>query len=442
MRLRAPGLLRSARAVLGAWLAAAGVAPVHADSSAPASDSTRVLRARLQDAIGPASRSFLVRAIDRAEEQRAACLVIEIDTPGGLDESMRDIVKRILAADVPVVVFVAPAGARAASAGFLILQAAHVAAMAPGTSTGAAHPVPIGGGAAPDTTMRAKIENDAASFARSLAQKRRRNVAWAESAVRQSASVSAQEALERGVVDRLASDLPDLLRQIDSLQVEVASGPRRLATRGAAVETVEMTWRDRVLSSIANPNVAYVLLMLGTTGLAMELWNPGAILPGVVGAISLLLAFFALQVLPVSHVGLLLLLVGIVLLLLEIKVTSYGALTLGGVTALTFGSLLLFDTPRALVRVSWSVIVPVVVFTTIFFLFIVGKGLGAQRRRPVTGPEGLVGERGRADSDLAPEGRVFVHGEYWDARADSTVHAGEPVRVVAVEGRRLVVRRA
>jgi membrane-bound serine protease (ClpP class) len=302
--------------------------------------------------------------------------------------------------------------------------------------------VALGGGAAPDSTMRVKIENDAASFARSLAQKRGRNVPWAESAVRQSASVSAPEALERGVIDCVANDLRDLLRQIDSLQVEVVTGSRRLGTRDATILTVEMNWRDRVLSSIANPNVAYVLLMLGTTGLAMELWNPGAILPGVVGAISLLLAFFALQVLPVSHVGLLLLLTGIVLLLLEIKVTSYGALTLGGVTALTFGSLLLFDTPHALVRVSWSVIVPVVVFTTIFFLFIVGKGLRAQRRRAVTGPEGLVGERGHADSDLGLEGRVFVHGEYWDARAEVAVHAGETVEVVAVEGRRLVVRRA
>ena len=436
------GALRVAPVSLLWLVAKMDTQPPTATAAEAAADSALVLRVRVEAAIGPASRNFIGRAVDAAEERGAACLVIELDTPGGLDDSMRDIIKRILASDVPVVVYVAPSGSRAASAGFYILQAAHVAAMAPGTNTGAAHPVPMGGGEA-DPTMQEKIENDAASFARSLAQRRGRNVEWAESAVRESESVSAQEALDKNVIDWVAPGLDSLLAAIDSVTVETLSGRHVLGTRGARVETISMGWRDRVLSTIANPNVAYLLLMLGTMGLAMELWNPGAIFPGVVGAIALLLAFFALQVLPVSHAGLLLLLVGVILLILEIKVTSYGALTIGGVTSLTLGSILLFESPGAMFRVSWWVLVPAVLGTTLFLLFVVGKGLGAQRRKPVTGPEGLVGEHGRADSALAVGGgRVFVHGEYWNARSDEPIESGTPVVVEAVEGNVLHVRRA
>jgi len=432
-----------AGAALGLLLAALASLPLCSSPALASADSSLVLRVRVQDAIGPASRNFIVRAVDDAESRRAACLVLELDTPGGLDESMRDIVKRILGAAVPVVVYVAPSGSRAASAGFFILQAAHVAAMAPGTNTGAAHPVQMGGGEM-DETMAGKVENDAASFVHALAQRRGRNVEWAESAVRESASIAASDALEKRVIDCVAGSLDDLLVQLDGRQVELISGPHTLHTVNARVESHSMNWRDRVLSTIANPNVAYLLLMLGTMGLAMELWNPGAIFPGVVGAIALLLAFFALQVLPVNQAGLLLLVVGVILLLLEIKVTSYGALTIGGVASLTLGSILLFDSPGALSRLSWSIIVPVVVCTTLFFLFVVGAGLRAQRRRPVTGPEGMVGERGRADTALTPAGRVAVHGEYWWARAaDAPVAAGEAVVVTAIEeGRRLVVRRS
>lgn len=420
-----------------ALLSPAGVRAESADSTA--APRALVLRVELDDAIGPASRSFLVNAIEQAERQRASVLVVELDTPGGLDDSMRDIIKRILAADLPVVVYVAPSGSRAASAGCFILMAAHVAAMAPGTSTGAAHPVNLGGGNV-DSTMASKVENDAASFMRSLAQKHGRNVEWAESAVRQSASISAEEARTRNVIDIVADDLPALLDSLDGREVAVLSGTRRLALRGARIESVRMGWRDGVLSSIANPNVAYILLMLGTMGLVMELWNPGSIFPGVVGGISLLLAFFALQVLPVNHAGLLLLLLGVVLLVLEIKVTSYGALTIGGIAALTFGSILLFDSPGSLFRVSWSVIAPTVSLMTLFFAFVVGMGLRAQSRKPVTGREGIVGETGSADSELDPQGRVFVHGEYWNARADSRIEAGTAIEVVAVDGRTLVVR--
>lgn len=434
--------------VLSLWLTfglGTGIADTDTTGTAVETTATSnpkfVLVATLDDAIGPASASFLLKAIHRAEDEGADCLVIQLDTPGGLDEAMRDIVKGILAADVPVVVYVAPSGARAASAGVFILLAAHVAAMAPGTNTGAAHPVSLGGGDV-DETMLAKIENDAASFIRALAQKRGRNAEWAEKAVRESASIADTEALELGVIDLVAGSLRELLEKIDGKRVETLAGVRVLATRHARVVEVEMQWRERALSVIANPNIAYLLLMLGTLGLMMELWNPGAIFPGVLGSICLLLAFFALQVLPVNSAGLLLLLLGVILLVLEIKVTSFGLLTIGGVTALTLGALLLFDSKGDVIRVSWAVIVPTVLVVTLFFLFVVGKGLQAQRRQPVTGREGMIGLRGVADSRIAPLGRVLVRGEYWEARADAPIEEGQEIQVITVEGSRLIVRAA
>ncbi len=266
-----------------------------ADSTAMQSaHSSLVLVARLHDAIHPATAGFVHRCIGRAEQRNAACLILELDTPGGLDSAMRDIVKRILAADVPIVVYVSPSGSRAASAGLWILLAGHVAAMAPGTTTGAAHPVQMGGESV-DETVAAKIEHDSASLVRALAQKRGRNAEWAERAVRESISASDAEALELGVIDLVEDSIASLLDDIDGLDVEVLSGYRTLSTSSATIEYIEMDWRDRVLSTIANPNIAYLLLMLGTMGIMMELWNPGAILPGVLGAISMLLAFFALQ---------------------------------------------------------------------------------------------------------------------------------------------------
>ncbi|UCE03200.1 MAG: nodulation protein NfeD [Candidatus Latescibacterota bacterium] len=408
--------------------------------SRDAAEPALVLTAALADAVGAGTSHFLVGAIDEAERRQAECLVIELDTPGGLDSAMREIVKRILGADIPVVVYVAPSGARAASAGLWILLAGHVAAMSPGTTTGAAHPVNLGGGGEVDSTMAIKVENDAASYIRSVAQKRGRNAAWAETAVRESASVSSDEALALGVVDRVEPTLQALLESIDGNEVEVLSGARVLRTKNARVEEIEMGWRDRVLSTIANPNVAYLLLMLGSMGLMMEMWNPGAIFPGVVGAISMLLAFFALQVLPVNSVGLLLLALGVVLLILEVKVTSYGMLTIGGVGCLTLGSLLLFEHPDTFYRVSWSVLIPTVALATLFFLFVVSKGLLAQKRRPVTGQQGMIGLVGTADSRIDPQGRVFVHGEYWNARAERPVESGARIEVVGVEGHQLVVR--
>lgn len=415
-----------------------------AATSAPTDEATSrdvVLIAELADAIAPPTAGFLIGAIERAEARGAACLVIQLDTPGGLDVAMRDVVKRILSSSVPVVVYVAPSGARAASAGLFILLSAHVAAMAPGTNTGAAHPVNLGGGPV-DSTMAVKIVNDSASFIRSIAHQRGRNEEWAERAVRESASITADEALATGVVEVLATSPQDLLRRLDGRTVKMLTGEATLRTRDVRLEKLEMGWRERALSKLANPNVAYMLLMLGTMGLLLELYNPGAILPGVVGAISILLAFFALQVLPVNSVGLLLLAVGIILLVLEIKVTSYGLLTIGGVIALSLGALFLFDSKDSLYRVSWSVLIPTVAVTAAFFLFVIGKGLQAQRARPMTGRVALIGAVGIADSVINLEGKVIVNGEYWEALAAQPIAAGSSIEVVGIEGRQLFVRPA
>jgi len=423
-----------------AWTSApSALMSAAADSIPQANAARKILVLTLADAIGPASAKFLIRGIERAEHESAACIVIQIDTPGGLDTSMRDIVKRILASEVPVVVYVAPSGSRAASAGLFVLLSAHVAAMAPGTNTGAAHPVQMGGGAM-DSLMSTKVENDAASFIRSLAQKHKRNADWAERAVRASVSASDDEALTLGIVDVVEPSLLALLERLEGREVELLAGPRILQLREAELVIVTMGWRDRLLSAVANPNIAYLLLMLGSAGLMMELWNPGTILPGVVGAISILLAFFALQVLPVNSVGLLLLLLGIVLLLLEVKVTSYGALTIGGIVALTFGSIFLFESRESFYRVSWSVLVPTVIAATCFFVFVVGKGLRAQRRQPTTGTQGMIGKIGTAATPLDPEGRVHIRGEIWTAHAVTPIAAGTKVEIVAVNGLRLEVR--
>jgi membrane-bound serine protease (ClpP class) len=396
----------------------------------------------LQQAIDPVAAEFFSRSLEQAEEAGAAALVMELDTPGGLDTSMRSIVKRILSSEVPVVVWVAPAGSRAASAGVFITLAAHVAAMARGTNIGAAHPVAIGGGGEMDTVMVHKITNDAVAYIRSLAESRGRNADWAEEAVRQSVSLSAERALEEGVIDLVADTREALLDSLDGRVVELPRGAVRLDLGGSAVVELRMGFRERVLSLISNPNVAYVLFLLGLMGLFFELSNPGALLPGILGSICIILAFFAFQTLPVSAAGILLILLSIVLFILEVKVTSYGALTIGGVVSLVLGSLMLFRSPIPALRVSLDVLIPAVVVTAAFFVFAVGMGLRAQRRRKVTGPEGLVGERGQARTDIDPQGKVFVHGEIWNARSREPIRAGSPVRVVAVEGMRLWVEPA
>jgi membrane-bound serine protease (ClpP class) len=392
--------------------------------------------------ISPVTVGLVSTAIERARADGAAALVILLDTPGGLERSMRSIVRDMLNSPVPVIVYVAPTGARAASAGAFITIAAHVAAMAPATNIGAAHPVAAGGGTM-DKEMSKKVENDAAAFIRSVARERGRNQEWAEKAVRSSVSATEQEALKLGIIDMVAESVPDLLAKADGRQVKTSRGAVTLRTRGATVQAIAIGWRDRFLSLISDPNIAYILLMLGMLGLFFELANPGVILPGVIGGISLILAFFAFQSLPINWAGLLLILFGIVLLIAEIKVVSHGVLTIGGIIAILLGSMMLVNTPELPLRISWTVIIPVVALTAGIFVFAVSAGVRAQMERPTTGSAGLLHATGVAKTPLDPEGQVLVQGELWTAVADTPgIPAGERVRVVGVEGLRLRVERA
>ncbi|MFN2383548.1 MAG: nodulation protein NfeD [Gemmatimonadota bacterium] len=400
-----------------------------------------VSRVVIDGAIQPASAEFLVDAIESAAEAGAAALVIELDTPGGLVDSTRDIVQAMLASAVPIIVYVAPSGARAGSAGVFLTLAAHVAAMAPGTNIGAATPVALEG------DLDRKVLNDTVAFARALATRRGRNAEWAEQAVREAAALTEVEALAADVIDVVAPTLPLLLAEVDGRMVDVAGRPVALATAGAEVRTVTKGWRFRVLDTIANPNVAFLLMLIGIYGIIFELMNPGAILPGVVGGISILLAFFALQTLPVSAAGVLLILFAIVLFIAEIKVLSHGLLSVGGVVAFVLGATMLFDAPEPFFRVSWSVILPAALLTAAFFAFVVGMAYRTWRTRPTTGREGLVGERGvvrrRIDpATLEPAGQIQVRGELWRARAEEPLEVGTAVEVVGADGLTLTVRRA
>ena len=392
--------------------------------------------------ISPVTVRIVTTALERARSEHAVALIIQLDTPGGLERSMRSIVQEILSSDVPVVVYVAPTGARAASAGVFITMAAPIAAMAPATNIGAAHPVAALGGSF-DKEMKTKVENDAAAFARTIAATRGRNVEWAEKAVRQSVSATEREAVRLHVVDLIADSTTDLLDKIDGRVVKTPTREVVLHTRGAAIQPIGIGFRDRVLNIITDPNVAYVLMMLGMLGLFFELSNPGVILPGVIGGISLILAFFAFQSLPISYAGLLLILFGVVLLIAEVKVTSHGVLAVGGVVAMLFGSLMLFDTPTAELRVSWWVILPTVGVTAAVFVVALAAGLRALARRPITGAAAMVGGTGVARSALDPAGAVFVQGELWRAVADDgPIAIGETVRVTAVDGLTLKVVKA
>jgi membrane-bound serine protease (ClpP class) len=411
-------------------------------ATAVTASAATVATLQVDGVISPVTVRLVSLAIDRAKADGAAALVIQLDTPGGLERSMRSIVRDMLNAPVPVIVYVSPTGARAASAGAFITLAAHVAAMAPATNIGAAHPVAAGGGQIDKESMK-KIENDAAAFIRSVALQRGRNPDWAEKAVRQSVSATEQEALKLGIIDLTAESLPDLLRRVDGRQVKTAAGTVTLQTKDATARAIEVGWRDRFLHLITDPNIAYVLLMLGMLGLFFELANPGVILPGIIGGISLILAFFAFQSLPINYAGLLLILFGIVLLIAEIKVVSHGVLTIGGVIAILLGSIMLINTPEMPLRISWLVIVPVVAATTGIFVFAVSAGIRAQMRRPATGSEGLIGEMGVARTPIDPEGQVFVRGEIWRAVSDAgAIPEGERVRIVGLQGLTVKVTRA
>jgi membrane-bound serine protease (ClpP class) len=404
---------------------------------APAS-AAEVATIVLDGVISPVTVRLVETAIDRAQAMKADALVIQLDTPGGLERSMRMICQRLLSAPIPVIVYVAPTGARAASAGVFITMAAHVAAMAPATNIGAAHPVALSGGV--DKESMKKIANDAAAFARSIATERGRNADWAEKAVRESVSITEREAVQLKVVDLIADSMTDLLAKVDGRVIRTARGPVTLATRGASVHTIEIGFRDRFLNVITDPNVAYILMMLGMLGLFFELSNPGVILPGVVGGISLILAFFAFQSLPINYAGLLLILFGIVLLIAEIKIVSHGVLAIGGIIAMALGSLMLYDATEIGFRISWWVIVPTVGATAGLFLFVLAAGMRALARRPMLGAPGLIGETGIAKEPLAPAGFVMIQGELWRAVVEGEpVEPGAPVRVVGVDGLTLKV---
>ncbi len=398
-----------------------------------------VLTSSLNGPIGPISKEYFHRVLAQAWSSKPACLIVTMDTPGGLDASMRSIIKDILSSSVPVVVYVYPPGARAASAGAIITLASHIAAMAPGTNIGAAHPVALGEGKM-DEEMVAKITNDAAAYARSLAKKRNRNTEWAEKVVRESISSTAEEAKAEGVIEIIASDLDDLLAKLDGMKVDLDGETVVLATAGASVREVPPNWREKLLSKISDPNIAYLLMLLGVFGIFFELQNPGALFPGVVGVIAIVLAAFALQLLPVNYTGLLLIITAIIMFLLEIKIPSGGLLTVGGVLAMLIGSIMFIDSPLPFMRVSISVIIPAVVFTALFFIFAVGMGIRAQKRKVATGTSGIVGEIGVAKTDIDPDGSVFVHGEYWNARSDGRIVAGTKVVVLSVDGMTLFVK--
>ena len=393
--------------------------------------------------IHPVAADYIRQVIEKADAANAALVVITLRTPGGLVDSTRDINSVIINAKTPVAVFVGPSGNRAASAGFLITMAADVAAMAPGTHIGAAHPV-AGNGEKIDDTMAKKMASDVAAYARTLATQRKRNVGLVEQAVLESRSFTEQEALSAAppLIDLVATDVPDLVRKLDGRTITRFDGRTQvLHTSGTATTSVAMSWQQRVLSTIAHPQVAYLLLTLGTLGLTIELWSPGAILPGIAGGICLLLAFFAFQVLPVSYAGVLLILFGLALLVLEVKVTSYGLLGVGGVVSLFLGSLMLIDSPLPELQIGLQLIIPVTVGIAGILLFLVTLAVNAQRTPPVTGAAGMVDEVGTALTAIEPGGvgRVRAHGEIWNATADGAIPAGTPVRITAIDGLRVKV---
>ena len=382
--------------------------------------------------ITPITAAFITEQIDLANLERNAAVLIQLDTPGGLDTAMREIVQAELNSTIPVIVYVAPQGARAASAGTLITMAADFAAMAPGTNIGAAHPVAIGPGNQPDSTMMAKVENDAAAYARSLAQQRGRNQEWAEKAVRESLSISAEEALELLVIDFIAESPAELLQQLEGLTYLRNGKKITFSAPGAQLKLIEMNWRQQVLNALSNPNIAYLLMMLGILGIFFEISQPGVILPGVIGAIAILLAFFALSTLPVNYVGVLLILLAVVLFVLEVKVVSYGILSIGGIIAMAFGSLMLIDSSEPYLQISRAVIAATVAVSAGFFLLATWMVIRTQRRPVSSGQEGMIGECGQVVETIDGKGQVFVHGEYWRARSSENIPAGEEVVVVAL----------
>jgi membrane-bound serine protease (ClpP class) len=390
----------------------------------------------LEGTINPGTAQFVTRGIKQAETSEHTIVIIRLDTPGGLDPSMRSIVKAILNAPMPVVVYVAPRGARAASAGVMITMAAHVAAMAPQTNIGAAHPVTAGGKEI-SKTMSEKVVNDMVAYARSIAKERGRNADWVEKAIRESVSITGDIAVKNNVVDLVAKDIEDLLDLLDGREIVLDKGRVTLGTKGLKLVYFTPGWRDRVLNTISNPNIAYILMMIGLAGLYFELAHPGAIFPGVIGAISLILAFFSFQTLPVNYAGLLLIALAIIFFIAEIKVQSYGLLSLAGIISLILGSVMLFEN----VRVSLELMMPTIVLIGGFFIAIAFLAFRAYRKAPKGGMEGLLGESGVVEERIDPVGLIFAHGEYWKATSTEVVEEGERVRIIGSKGLELVVEK-
>lgn len=383
----------------------------------------------VSSSINPGIVDFVEQGIDKASEEDAALLIIELDTPGGLVDSMRDIVKAIYASNVPVVVYVSPSGARAASAGVMITLAADIAAMAPSTNIGAASPVNIGGKEI-DETMSKKVTNDLVAFVRGIAEKRGRNIEWVEKAVREAASVTETDALKEKIIDVVAKDIDDLIAQINGREIP---GKGVLALDDATQIRIRESLRTKILKTISDPNIAYILMMIGMAGLYFELSHPGAIFPGVVGGIAIILAFFSFQTLPVNYAGILLIVLAIIFFIMEMKIASYGLLSIAGVVSLLLGSLMLFDSGHPGLQLSLSVIFPTIFIVSAFFVSIAYLVFRAQISKPMTGSDGLVGEKGVVAKTLEPEGKVFVHGELWHAIANGSIEKGSKVRVVKVE---------
>jgi membrane-bound serine protease (ClpP class) len=382
----------------------------------------------VSSAISPGIADFIKSGIKKASDDRVACVVIRLNTPGGLAESMRGIVMDILGSQVPVVVYVAPSGARAASAGVMITIAADIAAMAPGTNIGAAHPVGIGGKKI-DKTMSEKVVNDMVAHVKSVAGKRGRNVEWVEKAVRESVSVTATEALKENIIDIIATDMDDLIRQINGRKV---ADKGVLSLNNVKQTELEEGFRTKILKTISDPNIAYILLMIGLAGLYFELSHPGSIFPGVIGGIAIVLAFFAFQTLPVNYAGFLLIFLALVFFIMELKITSYGLLSIAGVVSFLLGSIMLFEVTSPEIKVSWRVILPTLGVVSGFFVAVAGLVFKAQVSRPQTGADGMFGKIGVVKSAIDPEGKVLVHGELWKARARDRIPEGASVRVVKV----------
>ena len=411
----------------------------------PVLASASVLKIKVDAPIHPVTSEYIVQSLEKADRDGVDLVILTLNTPGGLDTSMREIIEKIVNARTPVAAFVGPSGARSASAGFFIALACDIFAMAPGTNTGAAHPVGISfTGQSMDETMKDKVTNDAAAFIRTLAEKRGRNVRLAEDAVRKSLSYTEKEALDGGLIDLIAKTEEEILDRFDGKSLKRFDGSEQtLALLGKPVISLPMTFRQKFLLIVANPNLAYILLMIGLLGLYFEFAHPGAILPGVLGGISLLLAVFAFQILPINYVGLGLVLLSLILFILEVKVQSFGMLAAGGIAAMIIGSLMLIKAPIDELRPSLRFVLPVALGVSLIVLFLLTLVFRAHARRSFSGREGMIGEIGTARTDLAPSGKVFVHGELWTAEAEEPVRTGEKVKVIEVlDGLKLKVGKA